>query len=587
MADLSLVTDNFLPTASETFTDNLSGSIAAGATTVPVNSAVEYADGEVVVLTVDPGTSNEATFVGVKDTGADQFIECIWTEGNTSVGHDAGATIIDYDSATHYNLLSKALQGIMNQDGTLKDDPIRTALGLSDASQDGWEVFPYTMSVNSGYNKGQKEFELTVANQDVTTLLSPGMRLRVERSTAAPTQCADFEASSSQYASKSTPSGITFTDDFTCEAWIKLESYTAGYIVCRLNSGLTNGWGLNLESNGVVTIRGLGSSDRRYQSYQSVPLGKWVHIAASLDMSTNSGKIYLNGVEIPSLSTGSTGTSLIQSGDLVIGNRGGSSVYFDGKISDVRVWSTVRSASEIRDNMNQHLTGSETNLVAYFPLNGNFEDLTSNNNDLTASGGATATDTDNPLKDTEYAIITKVEYSSPNSIVTVFTGTDHNIPNMTLDAPFYSTQKVPFGFPASRGKWLVESLSADANTVTAPNKILGLDLQVPIGEWVMSCKVSASVIRSAGTAVQASLGISTSPTAFNDPAAVASTQSRGDAQPYESSPQPISNYPVSLAAQTTYYAVAGGTLSSWTNLNNPATGGSLMFHRLVAECAYL
>ena len=172
MADLSLVTDNYLPTASETFADNLSGSIAAGAATVPVNSAAEYTDGKTVVLTVEPGTVNEATFVGKKDTGVNQFIECIWTEGNTAVGHDAGATIIDYDSATHYNLLSKALQLIMNQDGTLKDDPIRTALGLFDASNDGWEVFPYTFTVSSGYHVGDHLYNLTVANQNVTGLLS-------------------------------------------------------------------------------------------------------------------------------------------------------------------------------------------------------------------------------------------------------------------------------------------------------------------------------------------------------------------------------------------------------------------------------
>ena len=110
--------------------------------------AAEYADGEVVVLTVEPGTANEATFVGKKDVGSNQFIECIWTEGNTAVGHDAGSTIIDYDSATHYNLLSKALQGIMNQDGTLKYDPIADALGLGSTDLNGWEVAPYTFSVS-------------------------------------------------------------------------------------------------------------------------------------------------------------------------------------------------------------------------------------------------------------------------------------------------------------------------------------------------------------------------------------------------------------------------------------------------------
>ena len=155
MADLSSVTDNYLPTASETFTDNLSSSIAALATTVPVNSAVEYADGDTVVLTVDPGTANEATFVGKKDTGMNQFIECIWTEGNTAVGHDAGATIIDYDSATHFNLLSTALQGIMGQDGVLLDDLITNDMLKTGAGEPGGAWTSYTSGVSgSGTAKG-------------------------------------------------------------------------------------------------------------------------------------------------------------------------------------------------------------------------------------------------------------------------------------------------------------------------------------------------------------------------------------------------------------------------------------------------
>lgn len=461
MADLSLVTDNYLPTASETFSDNLSGSITAGATIVPVNSAAEYADGETVVLTVEPGTSNEATFVGKKDTGVNQFIECIWTEGNTAVGHDAGVTIIDYDSATHYNLLSEALQLIMNQDGTLKDDPIRTALGLSDASNDGWEVFPYTFSVSSGYNKGQKEFDLTVANQDVRTLLSPGMKLRLERSTTAPTQCADFESSSSQYASRVSGSvtGVTFTDDFTCESWVKPESYTGNAQAIINRYVAANGWGLRLTASGQPEIfGGTGSAYDIGTSYQSVALNRWTHLAATLDMSGATSTIYINGVSVLLAYTNSGASSLTQGGDLTLGKDAASAAsYFDGKISDVRVWSAVRTATQIRDNMNQALVGNETNLVCYWKLDGAFTDSTSNANTLTASGGVVATNLDHPMQSTEYVYVLDVSYSAPNSTVTVFGGLKNNVPNMTLTSPYYSTQSTPYGFPSEETNWRVET----------------------------------------------------------------------------------------------------------------------------------
>ena len=112
MANLTGLTTNFFPTASETYANNLSSSISALAATVPVNSANEYTDGDVATITVDAGTSAEATFTGVKASTPARFINCIWTEGNLGVGHASGATVIDYDSATHMSQVSK---GILQQ----------------------------------------------------------------------------------------------------------------------------------------------------------------------------------------------------------------------------------------------------------------------------------------------------------------------------------------------------------------------------------------------------------------------------------------------------------------------------------------
>jgi hypothetical protein len=42
--------------------------------------------------------------------------------------------------------------------------------------------------------------------------------------------------------------------------------------------------------------------------------------------------------------------------------------YFNGVVDDVRIWKTTRSASEIYDNRNIQLTGSEANLAAYWNL---------------------------------------------------------------------------------------------------------------------------------------------------------------------------------------------------------------------------
>lgn len=469
MADLSLVTDNFFATASETFTDNLSGSIAAGAPTVPVNSAVEYATGEVVVLTVEPGTSNEATFIGEKDT-TNQFINCIWTEGNTAVGHDAGATIIDYDSATHFNALSKGIQQFANQDGTLIEQAVRDALGLGAGAVDGWEVFPYTFTVSSGYNAGNRRYSLTVANQDVRSTLSKGMWLRGNRASAGATQCADFESSSSQYASRASGSlsgSITsFTDDITTEAWIKPESLSATYngIVSRYTS---SGWILML-NDGTIHLQGSNSTGPAHdyiRSRQKVTVGRWQHIAATIDLSGTTGTIYINGVSVTADYTNGAQSTITQVGNLEIGSWNGSN-FFDGLISDVRVWNTVRTATQIRDNMNQQLVGSETNLVGYWKLDGNFNDSTSAGNNLTANGGAIATYADTPHGNW-YGKIVDISYSAPNSTVVIQGAEGYDVPNMVLSAPYYSVQENPYGAPVREKFKLSVWEATPANDVAA------------------------------------------------------------------------------------------------------------------------
>lgn len=117
MANLTGLTQNFFPTASETYANNLSSSISALAATVAVNSANEYADGDVATITVDAGTANEATFTGVKASSPARFTNCVWTEGNLGVGHASGATVIDYDSATHMSQVSKGILVEHKQNG--------------------------------------------------------------------------------------------------------------------------------------------------------------------------------------------------------------------------------------------------------------------------------------------------------------------------------------------------------------------------------------------------------------------------------------------------------------------------------------
>lgn len=117
MANLTGVTTNFI-TAKEGFTTTLASPVSSAATTVPLNSTAGYADGEIVALTVDPGSATaKQVFTG--EVSGTSIINVKWTEG-TNQAHAAGATVIDYVSATHQAAMAKGVSVSLNQDGTLK-----------------------------------------------------------------------------------------------------------------------------------------------------------------------------------------------------------------------------------------------------------------------------------------------------------------------------------------------------------------------------------------------------------------------------------------------------------------------------------
>lgn len=364
---------------------------------------------------------------------------------------------------------------------------------LSQALQDyltgGWRPLASTLTY-SGINSA-REYLLN-SSADLRSVLSPGMRLKVSRGTTPPTQCTDIESSSTQWWSKATPSGIIFTDDFTCEGWIKVESYTTGVIGGRRAAG--GGFQLRITTIGTINLLGLnGANFRQCETLTTVQLGTWVHVAATLDMSGNTGTIYINGELVTTvMSTTGSPSSLVQSGDLGVGAYTTGLEGFDGKVCEFRVWDTIRNATQVKDNMNKVLVGNESNLVAYFPFNGNGNDSTANANNLTAQNSVNATSADNPMNATEYAKVVAITAST----LTVKTGLTGHIPNMTLSNPYYSTQLIPQGLPANLVgdnvlgyKQLGSSFSTTATSVTA---ILGLSVTATVPDG--GCRIGAKLV---------------------------------------------------------------------------------------------
>lgn len=237
------------------------------------------------------------------------------------------------------------------------------------------------------------------------------------------THSIDLENSSDQYlyVTDANQTGLDLSGDFTVEAWLKIERLpsetavpggeTFGIISKYLSTGDQRAWSVYIPANtdGGKLVNRLevaamadGTNANADTLITTEPIvttddiGKWMHLAVSYDISARSIDVYKNGVSFPTTYRAQNGTmtSIYNNSEPVeIGRwNQSSSGEFDGLIDEVRVWNDIRTQTEVEDNMLTSLTGSESGLVAYWNLNNNADDLTSNGNDLTLSGSPTYSD---------------------------------------------------------------------------------------------------------------------------------------------------------------------------------------------------
>lgn len=473
------------------------------------------------------------------------------------------------------------------------------------AGADGWNVgvaAPNTVTAN-----GNRSYSLVFNSTDYTGTLSPGMRLRTTRTVAAPTQCTSLNGTN-QYYSKTSPAGMTFNDDFVVSAWVKVSSYptaTAG-LVSRYNG--TSGWYLRLDTTGQIMLIGhnAGSGNYSYvQSYQSLPLNKWVHVTAQLDMSaftatSTTSYVMFDGVDVPASVSraGTNPTALVQAGNLEVGsfNAGG---FAPVKIAQVAIYNAKVTQANIRATISQGLSGSETSLISAYSFNNSINDLnTGNANNLTANGSAVATNADSPFgtqasgsisSTLDYAIIQSASFST-NTTLTVQVPEGCTIPTSGgVSAVVYSSNKAPYGFPSDRNKWTVLMLFIGKSTVswgggawTTP----GWSYIVPIGNWTIGFRgyFEKNDTVSNPTDIRTALHTASSGTPTN--ASLQCSIFDYAATQYIGNYVACEDY-VSLTSATTYYAaqyIAAGTSVTGFYGGANATRGDFRYY---AENAYL
>ena len=166
----------------------------------------------------------------------------------------------------------------------------------------------------------------------------------------------------------------------TVECWFKTTDTSAqkGTSTFVAQYGISQQYRLHMSSIGrlhlwLVTTGGWDMAETPL-SYND---GLWHHFAITYNSSNSAMILYVDGVNVlsrthayPGLMNSITSNTPLLFGsdyDGVYGSQ--SDRQFRGSLADIRIWSIVRTASEISNNYRQRLIGNETGLLGYWKLN--------------------------------------------------------------------------------------------------------------------------------------------------------------------------------------------------------------------------
>ena len=155
------------------------------------------------------------------------------------------------------------------------------------------------------------------------------------------------------------------TESMTISLWAKSNTPTwnqAGCLASKRDSFIIH------PDTGGKSIRFFIASNgwRPANVNPQIDITQWHHYAGTFD--GKSIRLYIDGDEFGR--TDYVGTIQQDNGPMFIGRDDGlDGRYFNGQITEVRLWNYARREQDIKGDMNQRLKGNETGLIGYWALN--------------------------------------------------------------------------------------------------------------------------------------------------------------------------------------------------------------------------
>ena len=166
-------------------------------------------------------------------------------------------------------------------------------------------------------------------------------------------KCLDF-GGTDEYVSISNDAALNFTgEDFSLSLWVQLSTklQNSGILIKgdipdddAVNYGIDQtaaGWNFLVSDSS-----GVSSHTTKINSLVGYDVGVWRHIAATYEHSTTTMKLYVDGILVESGDTLNAPVTA-NTGSLRIASYA-NLIFTDGKIDEVRIYSTALTASEIK-----------------------------------------------------------------------------------------------------------------------------------------------------------------------------------------------------------------------------------------------
>ena len=254
------------------------------------------------------------------------------------------------------------------------------------------------------------------------------------------------------------------TDKITVEAWFKVNQLPSGsepdFIITRQND-----WQVFVvNEGGQLKVRGRIRKDFSGiwpdVTSNAISPNTWYHVAFTADSSTSSGemKIYINSELQNTTNFNRTGLGLTDNNSIIsIGafdNYSTPNRFFNGQISDIRVWNSVRTQAEINANIDQTLS-TDSSLLVYQKLNegsgSSYSDSSGNSNNGTLSGQFQWMPLQTSARSTPTGEVIDQENTSSNA------GAGEQLNGNLL------LYQIPVSFLQFHGEWQIQLLTAMPN----------------------------------------------------------------------------------------------------------------------------